>query len=267
MTTIHFIGGEKGGVGKSVVARLLAQSFVDRSQPFVAFDADRSNAALLRYYSDFSKQVDLERLDSADQILESAIGSDRSILVDLPAQSHRALSRWFEQTDVLRLAREEGVSVVFWHVTDGGFDSVTHLERLLDTLGGSVQFVVVENLGRSKDFSQFDASPARQRLLELGGRVVALPELDASVMYKIDCFGSSFWAAINTSDGPRALSRLERRRAKVWLDRAHAALEPASGVRLTLTSAPTSPANGASIHHDAPPSEQRVDSAPDNGLN
>jgi cellulose biosynthesis protein BcsQ len=51
MTTIHFIGGEKGGVGKSVVARLLAQSFVDRSQPFVGFDADRSNAALLRYYS------------------------------------------------------------------------------------------------------------------------------------------------------------------------------------------------------------------------
>jgi CobQ/CobB/MinD/ParA family nucleotide binding protein len=268
MTTIHFIGGEKGGVGKSVVARLLAQSFVDRSLPFVAFDADRSNAALLRYYSDFSKQVDLDRLESADQILESAIGSDRPILVDLPAQSHRALSRWFEQTDVVRCAREEGVSLVFWHVTDGGFDSVTHLERLLETLGGSVQFVVVENLGRSKDFSQFDASPARQRLLELGGRVVALPELDASVMYKIDRFGSSFWAAINTSDGPRALSRLERRRAKVWLDRAHAALDPASAAGSTLASTTSpSPANGATIHHSAPQNEQRAEFAPDSGLN
>jgi hypothetical protein len=228
MRTIHFIGGEKGGVGKSVVARLLAQGFIDRSQPFAAFDADRSNAALLRYYGDFSERVDLDRFESADRILETAIGVERPVLVDLPAQSHRALSRWFEQTDVLRCAREEGVDLVFWHVTDGGFDSVTHLERLLDSLAGSVRFVVVENLGRSKDFSQFDASPARQRVLELGGQIVALPELDSSVMYKIDRFGSSFWAAVNTTEGERALSRLERRRAKVWLDRARAALEPVS---------------------------------------
>jgi hypothetical protein len=249
MKTIHFIGGEKGGVGKSVVARLLAQSFVDGSRQFTAFDADRSNGALLRYYSDFSERIDLDRLDSADRILESAIAADRPVLVDLPAQSHRALQRWFEQTDVLRCAREEGVSLVFWHVTDGGFDSVAHLERLLDTLGNSVRFVVVQNLGRSKDFSQFDASPARQRVLELGGQIVALPELDPSVMYKIDRFGSSFWAAINTQEGPRALSRLERRRAKVWLDRAQVALEPVSQARAAS-------ANGESSRNETRESNQ-----------
>ena len=36
MSTVHFVGGEKGGVGKSVVARLLAQLFIDRALPFVA---------------------------------------------------------------------------------------------------------------------------------------------------------------------------------------------------------------------------------------
>jgi hypothetical protein len=257
MRTIHFIGGEKGGVGKSVVARLLAQTFVDRSQPFTAFDADRSNAALLRYYGDFSERVELDRLESADRILETAIGVDRPVLVDLPAQSHRALSRWFEQTDVLRCAREEGVDLVFWHVTDGGFDSVTHLERLLDSLAGSVRFVVVQNLGRSKDFSQFDASPARQRVLELGGQIVSLPELDPSVMYKIDRFGSSFWAAVNTTEGERALSRLERRRAKVWLDRARAALEP-------LSRAPQAAPRDEAQRREPPPAES---SAPNGGLN
>jgi hypothetical protein len=275
MTTIHFIGGEKGGVGKSVVARLLAQSFVDRSQRFVAFDADRSNGALLRYYGDFSERIDLDRLESADLILERAIGADGPVLVDLPAQSHRALARWFEQTDVLRCAREEGINLVFWHVTDGGFDSVTHLERLLDTLGNAVRFVVVENLGRSKDFSQFDASPARQRVVELGGQIVALPELDPPVMYKIDRFGSSFWAAINTTEGPRALSRLERRRAKVWLDRAHAALDaanvPGTAVRKEVSapsvSAPNEPsrsgsqANQASVDEVYPGESSRAESS------
>jgi hypothetical protein len=173
--------------------------------------------------------VDLTQLDSADQIMDSALAADRRVLVDLPAQSHRFLRRWVETADVLGYAKEMGVRLVFWHVTDGGFDSVSHLEQLLSLLGNGVQCVVVKNQGRSDDFAQFDASPGQQRLLELGGQVTTLPELDAAAMYKIDRFGSSFWAAINTSEGPRALTRLERRRAKVWLDRAHTALAISTG--------------------------------------
>ena len=57
MSTIHFIGGEKGGVGKSVVARLCAQYCIDRAIPFCAVDADGSHGALLRFYADYARPV------------------------------------------------------------------------------------------------------------------------------------------------------------------------------------------------------------------
>ncbi len=41
MATLNFIGGEKGGVGKSVAARVLAQYFIDKGLPFTGFDTDR----------------------------------------------------------------------------------------------------------------------------------------------------------------------------------------------------------------------------------
>ena len=41
MANIHLIGGEKGGVGKSVVARVLAQYMIDKDIPFVGFDTDQ----------------------------------------------------------------------------------------------------------------------------------------------------------------------------------------------------------------------------------
>jgi hypothetical protein len=227
MSTIHFVGGEKGGVGKSVVARLLAQLFIDRSLPFAAFDADLSHGALVRYYAGYSQPVDLAELGSADRILDSALESERNVLVDLPAQSHRAFKRWSETADVLGFAREAGVRVVLWHVSDGGFDSVTHLEQLLAAPEQALEYVVVKNEGRSKNFSQFDASPVSQRVQDIGGSIVTLPELDSAVMYKIDRFGSSFWAAVNTKDGLNALSTMERRRAKLWLERAQAALDSA----------------------------------------
>jgi hypothetical protein len=225
MSIVHFVGGEKGGVGKSVVARLLTQLFIDRSWPFIAFDADQSHGALLRYYADYTQPVDLSQLASADQIMDGAVASRRSVIVDLPAQSQRALQRWLESTDVLEYAREAGVRLVSWHVTDGGFDSVSQLEQQLARYGNALRYVVVKNEGRSKDFRQFEASAAHHRLRELGGLVITLPELDSGVMYEIDRFGSSFWAAINTTEGPRALPAMARRRAKQWLERAKAALD------------------------------------------
>jgi len=232
MSTVHLVGGEKGGVGKSVVARLLAQSFIDRGLPFAALDADQSHGALARSYGDFTRAVDLARLESADQILDRALGADRRVLVDLPAQSHRALRRWIDATDVLALARDMDVRLVLWHVTDGGFDSVAHLGQLLDDFSNAVEYVVVKNEGRSRDFSQLEASPAYQRLLALGGRVVTLPELDPAIMYKVDRFSASFWAAVNAADGERALSPLERRRARLWVERAQAALATVEDARV-----------------------------------
>jgi hypothetical protein len=249
MSTVHLVGGEKGGVGKSVVARLLAQLFIERAVPFAALDADLSHGALVRYYSDYARKVDLAQLDSADQIMDCALAAERRVLVDLPAQSHRALRRWIETADVLTYAREVDVRLVFWHVTDGGYDSVAQLEQLLELLGTAVQCIVVKNQGRSRDFTQFDASPVHQRLLELGGQVTTLPELDSAVMYKIDRYGSSFWAAINATEGERALSPMERRRAKLWLERAHQALDQVGEWQpLTAPAAPGPRAEPAPSH-------------------
>jgi hypothetical protein len=40
-TKIHLIDGEKGGVGKSLFARVLIQYFLDKNFPFFAVDTDR----------------------------------------------------------------------------------------------------------------------------------------------------------------------------------------------------------------------------------
>jgi hypothetical protein len=225
MSTVHFVGGEKGGVGKSVVARTLAQRFVDRGLPFAAIDADFSHGALLRYYSEFAQPVDLESFASADQILDRALGSERQVLVDLPAQSARAVGRWMDAGGVVSFAREMGVKLVFWHVTDGGYDSVNELNRTIDSFPSDVQFIVVKNQGRSTDFTQFERGVTLERVLAQGGKVIEFPALDSATMYKIDRFGSSFWSAINTSEGENALTLMERRRTQLWLNRANEALD------------------------------------------
>lgn len=222
---IHFIGGEKGGVGKSVMARVLSQWFLDKSIPFAAADADPSHGSLARSYGQSTQAVDLESFPSADEIMNRALGDDRRVVVDLPAQSLRYLQRWFESAEIVRFAREMGIGLTMWHVSDGGFDSVSNLERALATFGDRFAYVAVKNLGRSKDFSQFDESEGRRHLESLGGRVIELPELEAATMYKIDRFSSSFWAAVNNDQGQWTLTPMERQRVRSWIDRCFRQIE------------------------------------------
>lgn len=207
------------------MSRLLCQYCIDKGKPFAGVDADASHGALVRYYGEYSQPVDLESFDSADHIMDRALGSERSVLVDLPAQSSRLLRRWLDSGDVLTFAREMGVTLYFWHVTDGGFDSVNELENAFGHFADTMKFVVVKNHGRSVDFSQFDESTVVEKLKAAGGLVLDLPLLHAATMYKIDKKGSSFWAAMNSLDESLVLLPMEKQRTKLWLRDAYQALD------------------------------------------
>lgn len=227
MNQIHFIGGEKGGVGKSVLSRILTQYFIDEGLPLQAFDGDLSNKTLSRFYGDYAKAVDLASFEDADLMIEGAVEAGQDIIVDLPAQNARDLDKWFKDTELLTLAGELGLKIRLWHVMDDGTDSVRLLDKLLDTHGEEANYVIVRNHGRGKDFRTFDESETKQRALKVGAKIIDLPALHPAAMLKIDRFGSSLWAAINNRDAAQGdvLGLLERQRVKVWLAKAYAEID------------------------------------------
>ncbi|OXC76586.1 mobilization protein [Caballeronia sordidicola] len=223
MSYIHFIGGEKGGVGKSLVARVLAQYFVDRSIPFTGFDTDKSHGALLRFYADFAAPAVLDRHDSLDPIIEHALEDpQRRILVDLAAQTQQSLGKWLDDADVIGLSQEHGLTLTWWHVMDAGRDSVDLLRQWLDQFGGRIKLVIVLNEVRGDRFEILEASGELARAEALGASVISLRRLPDTTMQKIDQHGVSFWAAVNHPDrAASGLGLLERQRVKVWLNRAY----------------------------------------------
>lgn len=226
---IHLIGGEKGGVGKSMVSRLLAQYFIDRQLPFVGFDTDRSHGALLRFYADYASPALIDRYEALDQIIEAAVAEPgRRVLVDLAAQTDEPLVKWMDESGVLEMAAEAGFTLTYWHVMDAGRDSVDLLKRLLDRFGDRLNYVLVRNQLRGDDFSLLEQSGQQARAVALGAQVVNLKHLQDAVVHKIDARDSSFWAAASgtATQGP-VLGMMERQRLKMWQQHAYAGLEKA----------------------------------------
>lgn len=219
MAHIHFIGGEKGGVGKSLTARVLAQYMIDKEIPFLGFDTDRSHGALMRFYAGYASPVVMDSVEALDVIVEAAAEApDRRILVDLAAQTHDPLVKWMEDTGVVELAAEMGMPIYYWHVMDSGKDSVDLLAKLLDRFGSSLQYVLVRNQVRGNDFSVLEQSGQQARALDMGAKVVTLKKLHDGVIQKIDAGSSSFWKARTAQDADSGgLGLMDRQRVKMWL--------------------------------------------------
>jgi hypothetical protein len=226
MTKIHLIGGEKGGVGKSVVSRLLAQYFIDRQIPFLGFDSDRSHGALVRFYSGYASPVLIDRYESLDAIVESATENpDRRILVDLAAQTQEPLTQWMEESQLLEVAAELGLQIRFWHVMDAGHDSVELLKRLFDRYEGRLSYAIVLNQLRGDSFDILDTSGLLERARALNATVISIKRLRDAAMTRIDASSSSFWAATQPEDkGGLRLGILERQRVKSWLKSSYEAI-------------------------------------------
>jgi hypothetical protein len=226
MTNIHLIGGEKGGVGKSVVARLLAQYFIDNSIPFLGFDSDRSHGALLRFYAGYASPVVIDRYESLDSIVEAAAEQpERRILVDLAAQTQEPLTKWMEESQLLEVAPDIGLQIRYWHVMDSGKDCVDLLKLLLDRYEGRLKYVIVQNQLRGEQFDILKASGLLERARALGAQAIVIKRLQEVAMTKIDGSSSSFWAATQKTDpGAPPLGILERQRVRTWLASAYEAI-------------------------------------------
>jgi hypothetical protein len=225
MAQIHFIGGEKGGVGKSLVARILAQYLIDHERPFLGFDTDKSHGALMRFYAGYASPVVVDRYESLDAIVEAAVDApDRSILVDMAAQTQDALTKWMDDSALIELSSELGLGLTYWHVMDSGRDSVDLLKRLLDRFGSRLNYVLVQNHIRGDNFDILEASGEKRRALELHARIINIKRLHEASMVKIDGHSSSFWSATQSTD-EHALGLLERQRVKMWLKNSYSEID------------------------------------------
>jgi hypothetical protein len=225
MSSLNFIGGEKGGVGKSVVARLLAQYFIDQEKAFIGFDTDRSHTSFTRFYADYASPVLVDSYEGLDRLVSVFENTQENplprVIVDLAAQTAAPLARWIKDSDLLPLLADMGITVNFWHVADAGKDSVDLLGRLIETYGAGPNYVIVKNLGRGTDFSQLDRSAAMAKAVELGATVVSIGQLHEGSMRKIDRQNASFWSAVHNRSEADALGMLERQRVKTWLKRSY----------------------------------------------
>ena len=231
MSAIILAAGEKGGAGKSFLAKTLTQWHLDNDIPLMGFEADRSNPDYLRCYKSvlkiqpaiFSEGEKYE--DKANVIYNAAI--KKRVLVNLPAQVMKPVSNWILGNELFEIAQEDDISFQHWFVSDGGYDSINLFKKSLELFGHNMTHLFVKNAGRCDDWSGVEEDEELQTLFaEFNVIIVEFPKLIGTAgRNQIDRESLSFGKAREW----KKFNSISRQRVKRFLREAYAAFD-ATGI-------------------------------------
>jgi hypothetical protein len=203
MVTIHLVDGEKGGTGKSWVARTMHHILSKRNVGFVGVDADMSNPT---YYNIYAGEVSLipfsldrKSEDLADKIFQEAVDNN-DVLVSLPAQVHKPLLHWMSSKDVPKIGQEKGITIKKWWISDGEDDSIHLFLSSLRECDPLVQHVFVQNQGRCDEWEYFNTHPKiQQAIRDRKIPVISFPELGQLRRIRMNADRMTFQRALTHS--------------------------------------------------------------------
>jgi hypothetical protein len=201
---IILVGGDKGGVGKSTVARAIADYLAEKAVTFTGYDGDDTNPTFLRFFPE-AVRIHTKSVKGFEPLINGLEAEPSHQLVDLGAGTSIVLTHFADQTGFIDLAREYGVRVIVVFVLAPSADSVGLLKTLAEQYGNRVSYVIARSNAIPGTWDLWEGSKARKRLLdELNAIEIHIPALDAEAFSLVDRNSLRWSAAVEDKRLPLA---------------------------------------------------------------
>jgi hypothetical protein len=185
---IYWIGGSKGGVGKSMMTVVILDYLLEQGEKVLLVECDTSNPDVWKAYGN-EMEGELIDLDEADGWIRlvNACDADRSrvVVVNTAARNNDGVSQYGRTLDT-SLDELEAKLVAFWMINRQR-DNLELLADFMDAMPKADVHVVRNGyFGEEGKFELYSGSDIRKSVEGRGGKSVTLPDLADRVADDID---------------------------------------------------------------------------------
>ncbi|KXU38682.1 conjugal transfer protein TraL [Ventosimonas gracilis] len=227
MSTIHMVLQGKCGVGKSMLATMLAQFKVSKGQTPVCIDTDPVNATLYGFKSLNVQRLDIlnddKNVDASkfDDLIEIISGTSNDVIIDNGASSFIPLSSYIVANDIASVFQDMGHQLFVHTVITGGQalpDTLVGFDALVRQFPDECAFVVWLNPYWGKVESEGLSFEEMKVYKNNADRVIKLVEIP---IFTAETFGRDFsdmLKARRTFDeaiNDKSLKIMQRQRLKI----------------------------------------------------
>lgn len=217
---VILIGADKGGVGKTTVARLLADYLVGKNVPTRAFDTETPRGTLKRFHNDMTEVVDIGATSDQMKILDTLNTAQVKVsLIDARAGSFSTSLRALRDIGFLEAVREGQFTFILFHVLGASIASLGEIAETSPFVGDAHYFLVKNHVNDSTFFEWDPTTYASYFSKIRNAGEVTIPKLNEMAYEQVDIAGAPFSAfvASKTGDGrPADHSFVLRGYVRTW---------------------------------------------------
>jgi hypothetical protein len=210
MPSLVLVGADKGGVGKTMLARALLDYLDARKVTVRAFDTEPRPGVLKRFFAP-AKVVDIDELAGQVQVFDG-LDQAQATVVDLRAGSLSKTLRAMRNAGLLAASDAGKVNLIVLHVLGASVASLTEIADTAALLAEGGTHLLVKNHASDGQFFEWDKTTRNSFFSVIApAAILDVPHLAALAAETVDQRGQSFSAFINDpSNGSRMLAGVVR---------------------------------------------------------
>src|SRR5262252_7915677 len=220
---VILVGADKGGVGKTTVARTLIDYFGAHQTPTRAFDTEAPRGTLKRFHPELTEVVDVTSVSDQMKIFDTLGSADAKVtVIDVRAGLLSSTLQALTDIGFLESAKKGQITFAVFHILG---PSIASLEEIAETarVMGDANYFLVKNFINNTTFFDWDPATYNAYFKKLkGAQEITVARLNELACEQVELAAIPFqsFAANETREGkPAQYSFVLRGYVRHWLNK------------------------------------------------
>ena len=198
---VILVGADKGGVGKTTVARTLLDYFGAHNVSLRAFDTESPRGTLKRFHPELTEVVDVTQVADQMKIFDT-LGSDvnKVTIIDVRAGLLSPTLKALGEIGLLDSAKKGQITFVVFHILGPSIASLEEIAETANTVGDANYFLV-KNFVNSTTFFEWDPATYNSYFKRIKGAAeISVPKLNEMAYEQVEVASTPFVGFVANKD-------------------------------------------------------------------
>ena len=218
---VILVGADKGGVGKTTVARTLLDYFTAHQVAARAFDTEAPKGTLKRFHPELTDVVDMTKIPDQMKIFDTLNSADAAVtLIDVRAGLMSPTLQALRDIGFIDAAKKGQITFAVFHILG---PSIASLDEIADTANylGDARYFLVKNFINNTHFFEWDEATHSAYFNKIKDAVeITIPKLNEMATEQVELASVpylTFIANKKQSGEPATYSFVLRGYVRHWL--------------------------------------------------
>jgi hypothetical protein len=240
---VIIVGADKGGVGKTTVARTLLDYFTAHQVPVRAFDTEAPRGTLKRFHPELTEVVDVALVADQMKIFDTLNSAEAAVtLIDVRAGLMSPTLKALRDIGFIDAAKKGQITFAVFHIlgpTIASLDEITETAAYL----GDARYFMVKNFINNTHFFEWDEATHASYFKQIKDAVeLVIPKLNEMASEQVELASVPYLTFISNkkqSGEPASYSFVLRGYVRHWLGNVWAEYDRINLTDIVVARAPT----------------------------